>query len=120
MPPETPPQEGLYRDFAHRFTVIVYLPDGCDDEIVRPVVNRIVETNRPAHTLHTICMIQPDVRLEIQSTVGIDFVMLGDRGAPVRRSGAARGAFLGSADAGCGLGAFGKRPQYVRRLDTVL
>jgi phage tail-like protein len=115
--PETPPQELLYRDFAHRFTVVVYLPDGCDDETVRPVVNRIVETNRPAHTLHSICMIGPDVRLEIQSTVGVDF-MLGDRGAPGAPLGGCEGR-VASAPPALGVDSVlsERRPQYVRRLD---
>lgn len=72
-----PAEEELYRAYAHRFSVLVYLNDVCDAERVLPVVDHIVETNKPAHTAHELIPVYPDARLELQSTVGVDFVLGG-------------------------------------------
>jgi phage tail-like protein len=79
--PDTRPDEQLYRDYAHRFTVLVYLDDCCDREVVLPVVDRIVAVNKPAHTSHAVCTVYPEARVGLQSTLGLDFVV-GGREAP--------------------------------------
>ena len=72
-----PADEELYRAYAHRFSVLVYLLDECDAERVLSVVEHIVRTNKPAHTAHELIPVYPDARLELQSTVGVDFVLGG-------------------------------------------
>ncbi len=79
--PDTLPDDALASRYAHRFTVFVYLDDPCDSKTVLPVVDRIVTVNKPAHTVHTLCPVRADARVDVQSTVGIDFV-LGGREAP--------------------------------------
>ena len=75
------PDQTLFQSYAHRFRVILYDLDPCTRETLAAVVDRIVAVNRPAHTAYTIVWITPDVRLGIQSQVGIDFV-LGGRETP--------------------------------------
>ena len=45
--------------WAHRFTVLVFLQDDCEEETLTAVVNRIVEVNKPAHTVHTLRIVRP-------------------------------------------------------------
>ena len=115
--PETPPREDLYRDYAHRFTALIYLQDRCDEEVVGAVVNRIVETNRPAHTEHTVCFVYPEARLEQQSSVGLDFV-LGEIEEPRTQIGGCPDP-VGSSSAHGWLGVdtvlSERRPDYLRR-----
>jgi phage tail-like protein len=79
--PDTRPEEQLYYDYAHRFTVYLFLDDRCDRAVVEAVVDRIVEVNKPAHTGHGICSVFPEARVGLQATLGIDLV-LGGRGPP--------------------------------------
>jgi phage tail-like protein len=114
--PEAEPDEQLFRDYAHRFTVLVPLADPCDADVVVPVVDRIVAVNRPAHTVYTVAPLYPEARVGLQATVGLDLV-LGGREAPRARlggrprPGATReGAGVLGRDAVLGE----RRPQYVR------
>jgi hypothetical protein len=110
---DTPPDEALARERAHRFAVLVHLDDPCDAEVILPVVERIVAVNEPAHTVHALRPVLPEARVEVQSTVGIDFT-LGGREAPrtqlVRRGpGDGSGSVLG-VDSVLGE----QRPPYIR------
>jgi phage tail-like protein len=114
--PETVPDEQLYRDYAHRFTVLLYLADTCDADVVVPVVDRIVAVSRPAHTVYQIAPLYPEARVGLQATVGLDLV-LGGREAPRTRLGGrpqlgapTQGAGVLGRDAVLGE----RRPQYVR------
>jgi phage tail-like protein len=114
--PEIEPDEQLFRDYAHRFTVLVPLADPCDAEVTVPVVDRIVAVNRPAHTVYTVAPLYPEARVGLQATVGLDLV-LGGREAPRAqlggrpRPGAPReGPSVLGRDAVLGE----RRPQYVR------
>ncbi|MEJ7812803.1 MAG: phage tail protein [Gemmatimonadaceae bacterium] len=82
-----PPDEQLYAEYAHRFTVLVYLLDPCDAEALLPVVDRIVELNKPAHTVHALRAIYPDARVGVQSSLGLDFVLGGRDAAGTRLGG---------------------------------
>jgi phage tail-like protein len=85
--PSATPEEELYREYAHRFTLVVYLQDECDAPVAVPVIDRIVEANKPAHTIHTLRVIYPDARVGEQSTVGLDFVIGGRRPGGTRLRG---------------------------------
>jgi phage tail-like protein len=57
--PDRTADEVLYQEFAHRFRIYVYLTDRCDTEVVTAVVDQIVTANKPAHTVHSLCVVFP-------------------------------------------------------------
>jgi phage tail-like protein len=73
----TSPPAALIAAYAHRFTVVVYPDDACDAETLLPVVDRIVTTNKPAHTIHSLVAVYPDARVGVQDTIGVDLVIGG-------------------------------------------
>ena len=110
------PEERILRDHAHRFSVLVYITDACDAETVLPVVARIVEVNKPAHTAHRLRAVHPDLRVGVQSTVGVDTVLGGRPAAGVRVTGC--GTPQPSTEPGHILGSDSilgeRRPHYIR------
>jgi phage tail-like protein len=101
------PEQQILADYAHRFTVLVYVLDDCDTETLLPVVERIVEVNKPAHTGHELCPVYPDMRVGVQSTVGMDTVV-GGRGAS------------GTRITGCGDSQTPNTPRHILGVDAVL
>ncbi|HSB37015.1 MAG TPA: phage tail protein [Thermoanaerobaculia bacterium] len=106
--------------WAHRFTVLVFLDDACDEAVTLGVVDRIVTVNKPAHTVHALRPIRADARVGA-ARVGID-LMLGAReaartllGGCADPSGLESGSILG-ADAVLGE----RRPQYPRPIGLTL
>ena len=83
--PNSTPEALLDARFAHRFTVFVYSSDECDDEVLLPVVDRIVSMTKPAHTVHTLRLVGPHALVGM-ARVGLD-VMLGAREPPGTRLG---------------------------------
>jgi phage tail-like protein len=75
--PRLSPARSLAAAYAHRFTVLVYLCRRCDAVSLLPVVEQIIATSKPAHTVHTLVAVYPDARVGIQSTIGIDLVVGG-------------------------------------------
>jgi phage tail-like protein len=110
------PDDQLWARYAHRFTIYVYIDDRCDTTVALRAVDRILEVNKPAHTVHTSQAVFPDARVGVQSRVGLDFV-LGSATPAFTRAGdpreqpspsiLGRDSILGE-----------RRPQYIRRLDT--
>jgi phage tail-like protein len=80
------PDDTLYARFAHRFTLYVYIDDACDEPLLLRAVDRIVEANKPAHTVHTLRVIRPGAELGFSTGVGMDFVV-GAARAPATRLG---------------------------------
>ena len=78
--PRWPPEVVLVARHAHRFTVLVYLEDDCDEAVMLSVVDRIVETNKPAHTVHRLRAMRPESRVG-WTQVGLD-LRLGARTPP--------------------------------------
>lgn len=74
---DLPADEALWRDHAHRFTVLVYLDDACEAAVLVPVVDRIVQVNKPAHTAHALCVVRPEATVGLSSRVGLDLVLGG-------------------------------------------
>jgi phage tail-like protein len=69
----------LFEDVAHRFCVSVYcgeLTSAGTLDNVRAVIDR----EKPAHTTYDLCVIEPTMRVGIQSRVGIDSIVAS--GAP--------------------------------------
>jgi phage tail-like protein len=79
----------LFLDSAHRFTV--YLP-ACrsGDSALIAEVRRIIDAERPAHTDYHLCLVEPDLRVGFQSTVGVDTIV-GGPPSPLRLGGARLG-----------------------------
>ncbi|MEB3260937.1 MAG: phage tail protein [Cyanobacteriota bacterium] len=102
--PAGPPDQELWRRYAHRFTLVVVIDDPRDRETTLRVVERIVAVNKPAHTAHRCEVAYADARVGVQSRVGIDLVVgaapeLAFRVAPAGLSTATslgRGTVLGS------------------------
>ncbi|MEV0388531.1 hypothetical protein, partial [Nonomuraea sp. NPDC050643] len=64
------PGTALFESVAHRFGVRVYRGDA------RPAaVRRVVERESPAHTAFHVCVIEPRMRLGVQSVLGVDSVV---------------------------------------------
>jgi phage tail-like protein len=69
--------EALLDAYAHRFTLVAYVDDDCQREVMGPVIQAIVESSRPAHTLVDVQIVSAEARIGMQSTIGVDLV-LGD------------------------------------------
>jgi phage tail-like protein len=67
---------------AHRFRLYAYVDDGCAKEKVEAAVRAIVDANKPAHTDYDLCIVRPDARVGLQSTVGLDLVVGGSPPEP--------------------------------------
>lgn len=68
----------LFADLAHRFHVelpAAAVAEGGGEAALRALIDR----ERPAHTAYTLCLIGPDARVAVQSRVGIDLIVGGDR-----------------------------------------
>lgn len=60
---------------AHRFSVMVPLRDGADEETERRILERVIELSKPAHTKADLQLIRPTFRIGVQSFVGVDTVV---------------------------------------------
>jgi phage tail-like protein len=112
---ETSAEELFLSRWAHRFTVLVFLEDSCDEAVTLAVVDRIVQVNKPAHTVHALRTVHAGASVGV-SRVGVD-LMLGAREAAKTRLGGCVGPDA-PGEIGSVLGADSilgeKRPQYAR------
>lgn len=70
------PQRDLFHEYAHKFKVFMpssWIKTREDERKVR----RAVEAEKPAHTQYDLCLVEPRLRIGIQSTVGIDTIIGG-------------------------------------------
>ena len=109
------PEQELWQRYSHRFTIYVYVDDRCDVETTLRVVDRIVEVNKPAHSVHHSEAVFPEARVGLQSRVGLD-LFLGAARAPALRVGPNGPPEQASIGLGAVLGS--ERPGYVRRLEA--
>lgn len=72
-----PNESGALDRHAHQFTIFVFVLDPCHVENVRASMERLVASIKPAHTVVDLRVVVPDARVDVRSTIGIDFV-LGD------------------------------------------
>jgi len=100
------PDELLLARFAHRFEVLVFVEDECDEAVLLAVVDRIVELNKPAHTVHALRPIRPGAEVGF-ARIGLD-LMLGARRAPKAELG------------GCPLPGAPVRPTALLGVDSIL
>ncbi len=75
--------------YAHRFTLVAYVDDACDLEVMRTSLRALVDAMKPAHTLVDLRVDLPRSRIGLASTIGFDFVLGDERnaGAPLGTSG---------------------------------
>jgi phage tail-like protein len=123
LSPAIVPDDVLWAQYAHRFTIYVYIDDRCDAEVTLRAVDRIVEVNKPAHTGHASRAVFPEARVGIQSRVGLDLVLGGALPSATRLGGCditdtRSGGPVAVLGVDSVLGA--RRPGYVRRLDMGL
>jgi phage tail-like protein len=109
------PEDLLLARFAHRFSVIYFLEDDCDGEVVHGVVDRIVATNKPAHTVHTLRAVRPDARVGL-ARLGLDLMLGAREAARLPLPGCVEDGALSGPAAALGLDSvLGEmRPQYAR------
>jgi phage tail-like protein len=79
------PDDALIARYAHRFAVLVYVDEECDEQVLLSAIDRIVTTNKPAHTVHVLYPIYADARVG-DTRVGLD-LMVGTRTAGQLRLG---------------------------------
>ena len=68
----------LFSEEAHRFCVLVDAYRVCDPALIDEI-RRIVDREKPAHTDWRLQLIEPDLRVGLQSRVGIDAIVGGER-----------------------------------------
>lgn len=68
--------EPLLDDTAHLFTVVV--PAGQTLTVaVRQQLEAIIESDKPAHTDHHLCLVEPRMRVGFQARIGVDSIVAG-------------------------------------------
>ena len=65
-----------YEDVAHRFLVYVYSAELSSADQLR-AVRRMLDQEKPAHTTYELCVIEPRMRVGLQSLVGVDAIVGG-------------------------------------------
>lgn len=70
---KTPMQEFFGRA-AHRFQVLIGRPQ---DPTLQALVDRVIEMNKPAHTIHSICWLDRGIELDRNAFVGLVHVGMG-------------------------------------------
>ena len=66
----------LFEGVAYRFTVYIrksQIPD--EEKLVE--VRRVIDREKPAHTIYNVCLVEPTLRLGIQSVIGVDTILGG-------------------------------------------
>ena len=72
--------EPLFEETAYQFIVEVYAYE-VDSEARIDLVRKIVEREKPAHTLWRLSLLEPSMQAGFQSRVGIDSIVAGTPGA---------------------------------------
>ena len=85
---------GLFRDLAHRFSVWVYRGSG-DDPTTLAAIRALLESEKPAHTVYDLCVVEPRMTVGFQSRIGIDTIV-GESAS----AGATSGLMLGGPEPG--------------------
>ena len=66
----------LFTDVAHQFTVRVYRGGGYSEEAVA-AARALLDTERPAHTIYHLCVVEPRMRVGVQARLGVDAIVAG-------------------------------------------
>jgi phage tail-like protein len=66
----------LFEDIAHQFCVQVYAAD-VPDAAAREKLQQLLDREKPAHTTYQLRVIEPQMRVGVQSRLGIDAIVAG-------------------------------------------
>lgn len=67
-------ERDIFHEHAHRFEVV--LPAAwVRSENDKSMIRRAIRSVAPAHTCHDLCLVEPRLRIGLQSTVGIDTIV---------------------------------------------
>jgi phage tail-like protein len=80
----------LFEDVAHRFCVSVYCAE-LTSTTTLDTVRQVLDREKPAHTTYELCVIEPAMRVGVQSRVGIDAIAAGP-GYPPAQTGLGLGS----------------------------
>lgn len=69
------PLRDPFHAHAHRFSVMVPLSNGADEESERRTLEQVIELAKPAHTKAELHLIRPRMRVGVQSFIGVDSVI---------------------------------------------
>jgi phage tail-like protein len=75
------PERDVFHQYAHRFRVFLPAAWVRTAEAER-MIHRALDAEKPAHTQYDLCLVEPRVRVGLQSTVGLDTII---GGYPVAR-----------------------------------
>ena len=106
------PERDLFHEYAHRFRVFVpasWIRTAEEERMVR----RAIDSEKPGHTQYDLCLVEPRLRVGMQSTVGIDTI-IGDY--PVAHLACVHRC--GSGD--CGEEPPSRQPRHILGYDTIL
>jgi phage tail-like protein len=68
------PEHDLFDEYAHRFRVFIpaaWVPCAEDERKLR----RALDAEKPSHTGYDLCLVEPRLRVGVQSTVGLDTII---------------------------------------------
>jgi phage tail-like protein len=71
----------LFGDLAHRFHIAVVPNPGRDVTDLDTQLRALVDAEKPAHTVYTLCIAGPHARVGVQARVGIDAIVAGPAAA---------------------------------------
>lgn len=66
----------LFTDVAYQFRVQVYRSQAASPTALA-TIRAVIDSEKPAHTTYELCVIEPSLRIGLQSTVGVDTVVGG-------------------------------------------
>jgi phage tail-like protein len=67
----------LFADLAHRFHVSVVPDPGRDTTTLDAELRSLIDAQKPAHTVYTMCVAGPRARVGVQARLGVDAILAG-------------------------------------------
>jgi phage tail-like protein len=67
----------LFGDLAHRFHVAVLPCAGRDTRSLDADLRALIDAEKPAHTVYTLCIASPQARVGVQARIGVDAILAG-------------------------------------------
>lgn len=67
----------LFADLAHRFHVSVLPDPGRDSAALDTALRTLIDAQKPAHTVYSLCVAGPRARLGVQARLGVDAILAG-------------------------------------------
>jgi phage tail-like protein len=94
------PFRDSFHEYSHKFSVFVPGQVGCSPRR-RKALERLIDTEKPAHTHHQLILVEPRFRIGIQSMIGYDAVVgCYPEGIILNQSGLGKASVLGPAHEG--------------------